>query len=118
MRLAPAGLFIAIPAIFERVRSTQIQADGRMRKERAVAPVSVAVRGSKRPRIGRGRGLDGVLSECARGPADPLIGRRHAHPGIKLVPVTVMAHLRAVNVNRVVPAPWVVAARMGGLPDV
>ena len=29
-----------------------------------------------------------------------------------------MAHFRAVNVNRVVPALWVVAARMGGLPDV
>jgi hypothetical protein len=28
-----------------------------------------------------------------------------------------MAHFRAVNVNRVVPALWVVAARMGGLPD-
>ena len=63
----------ADPAIFERVRSTQIRADGRMRKERAVAAVSVAVRGSKRPRIGRVRGLDGVLSECARGPAHPLV---------------------------------------------
>ena len=55
--LAPCSrnLCTAIPAIFERVRSTQLQADGRMRKERAVAAVSVAVRGSKRPRIGRGR---------------------------------------------------------------
>ena len=32
--------------------------------------------------------------------------------------IGVMAHLRAVNVNRVVPALWVVAARKGGLPDV
>ena len=55
--------------------STQLQADGRMRKERAVAAVSVAVRGSKRPRIGRVRGLDGVLSECARGLAPPLSER-------------------------------------------
>ena len=32
--------------------------------------------------------------------------------------IGVMAHLRAVNVKRVVPELWVVAARMGGLPDV
>ena len=32
--------------------------------------------------------------------------------------IVVMAHFRAVNVNRVVPALWVVAARKGGLPDV
>ena len=51
----PRGLCAAIPAIFERVGSTQIQADGRTRKERARAAVSVAVRGSRRPRIGRGR---------------------------------------------------------------
>ena len=69
---ASAGLCTAIPAIFERLGSTQIQADGGMRKERAHAAVSVAVRGSKRPRIGRVRGLDGVLSECARGLAAPL----------------------------------------------
>ena len=32
--------------------------------------------------------------------------------------IVVMVHFRAVNVNRVVPALWVVAARKGGLPDV
>ena len=32
--------------------------------------------------------------------------------------IGVMAHLRAVNVKRVVPELRVVAARMGGLPDV
>ena len=52
---------------------TQCHPDIGTRKELARANSRVAVRGSKRPRIGRGRGLDGVLSECARGPAAPLV---------------------------------------------
>ena len=32
--------------------------------------------------------------------------------------IVVMVLIRPVNVNRVVPALWVVAARKGGLPDV
>ena len=44
-----------------------------MRKERAVATIRVAVRGSERVGVNRYRGLDGVLSECARGPAAPLL---------------------------------------------
>ena len=48
--------------------SRRVYAEGRC----AHTHIKVAVRGSKRPRIGRGRGLDGVLSECARGLSPPL----------------------------------------------
>ena len=59
----PRAIFGTDPAIFERLGSTQIQADGRTRKERARAPVSVAVRGLKRPRIGRDRKNTFVCAE-------------------------------------------------------
>ena len=59
---------LRLTALEPRVRTNMV----RMRKERAVATIRVAVRGSERVGVNRYRGLDGVLSECARGPAAPL----------------------------------------------
>ena len=72
--LAPCSrnLCTSVPIAAERVGATRADQICRMRKERAHATIRVAVRGSERVGVNRYRGLDGVLSECARGPAAPL----------------------------------------------
>ena len=62
------NLCTSVPIAAERVRATRADQFCRMRKERAHATIRLAVRGSERVGVNRYRGLDGVLSECARGP--------------------------------------------------